>query len=165
MEPTITANTAYTLHLTLSNNCSHIAFFKDTMVSLYDVQAQRILCSHIVHDGMYIRFSPDGHQLWVAAGDGLGSIALLVKLGREDENFVEGSTEDLSDWSWVNLFSPHSWQVGTESEWVVDSQGMKLLWLPVSWRTRWHWNVRWDGKFLAFVCSTFLNPVIIQFQL
>ena len=60
-------------YLTLSNNCSQIAFtsgetlFSDSKkgVFLYDVQAHGILCNYptqyLVED---IRFSPDGCQLW-----------------------------------------------------------------------------------------------------
>jgi WD40 repeat protein len=153
-------------HLTLSDNCLQIAFANKKAVSLYDIQAQRVLCNHkaqsLVKD---IRFSPDGCQLWYVTGNGFyNDITSLVKLERgEGGNFTNVMTESLnSQWSWVNLFSPHGWSVGDRSEWVMDSRGNKILWLPIKWRAEKWCDVRWDGNFLAFVHGE--NPIVIKFQ-
>ena len=53
-------------------------------------------------------------------------------------------------WLWVNLFS-YGYHVKMGSEWVTNSGGSKLLWLPPAWRTGEWKKVRWDGKFLAFL--------------
>lgn len=85
---------------------------------------------------------------------------------REDGEFVNVATEDLCAQSWTNLFSPHGWhvQVGRDAEWVMDSTGKKLLWLPLSWRMNWWFDVRWNGNFLAFVDRNLPDPIIIEVQ-
>ena len=166
-------------HLILSENCQQIAFadrealflYGMKAVSLYEIQAQRIICSHIMEfpvDDM--RFSPSGHQLWCVTGV-TGDNVCLVKLERgEGGNFgnvVEESIDSSysSSWqSWINLFSSHDRHVGDGSEWVMDSKGNKLLWLPLSWRAKQLCDVRWDGNFLAFVGSGYPDPIIIEFQ-
>ena len=151
---------------TLSSDCSHIAFTDGDEILLCSIQAQRVLCRYTADDHvMHIRFSPDGHKLWFTCMDfsddptsSLGELEV-----KEDGNVT---TKDLSDtWLWVDHFSPCGLQVGWGSEWVVDSKGNKLLWLPLSWRTKDSGCIRWDGNFLAFVDSHHLEPIIIEFQL
>ena len=154
------------LRATLSSDCSHIAFTDGDEILLYDIQAQRVLCRYTADDHvMQIRFSPNGDKLWFTCVD--LSYDPTTPFGelevKEDGNVT---TKDLSDiWSWVDLFSPCGLQVGWGSEWVVDSKGKKLLWLPLSWRTKDSRCVRWDGNFLAFVDGHHLEPIIIEFQL
>ena len=109
-----------------------------------------------------IRFSPDGRQQWFFCTDfDMSSLRDTLNLVKMDDG--KTTTGDLSDeWSWVNLFAPHGWYVGGEGEWVTDSRGNKLLWLPFSWRTQ--ANVRWDGNSLAFVNGHHKEPIIIEFQ-
>ena len=178
-------------YFALSDDCSQIAFsndlppsFRDDWalsspdrkeISLYNVQTRRILCSHTVRGSVEgIRFSPDGRQLWFATCD--DNDINLVKLERgEDGEFVVMTTEhignklDASVLSWANLFSSHGWRCGGKSlweifEWVADSEGNKLLWLPLSWRVERSRDVRWDGNFLAFVGSERPDPIVIEFQ-
>jgi len=67
-------------------------------------------------------------------------------------------------WSENNILrSPHGYGVRIRSEWVEDSGGNKVLWLPPSWR--YESEARWDGNFLALVNSKNPVPVIIEFQL
>ena len=152
-----------TLSVALSDNCSYIAFAIQTRVSLYDVQAQKIL--HILAvDGwvMDIRFSPNGCQLWMISSDFFHNNHLM-KLELDEDRPV--TTEDLSDgWSWFNLFSPHYWHVGRMSEWVEDSRGNKLVWLPFSWRTENWQDIRWDGNFLTLVGCHHPESIIIKLQ-
>ena len=89
----------------------------------------------------------------------------------EDGNFlsVVGSLPMIQDLSggvlsWTNIFSSHAWRCGEKFEWVVDSRGNKILWLPLSWRAREFQDVRWDGNFLAFVGCDHPDPIIIEFQ-
>ena len=154
---------------TLSGDCSHIAFTNGEEVLLYNIQAQRVLHKYtadlFVSD---IRFSPDGHKLWFTCVDIYSSDydfdPYLMELEVEEDGNV--TTKELSGvWPWVNLFSPHCQQVEWASEWVIDSSGTKLLWLPLSWRTRNEGCVRWDGNFLAFVDGHHPVPIIIKFQL
>ena len=175
-------------HLTLSDNCSEIAFANGNMhqkISLYDVQARRIVCSLTTQFQIEaIRFSPDGRQLWLAASSLFGRKISLVKLERrEDGDFADVTGRIVTNrWvnsepPWTNLFflpsSSHYWRPervlkqadsGRAFEWVVDSRGNKLLWLPLSWRARGLLDVRCDSDFLAFVGCDHPEPIIIRFR-
>ena len=166
-------------YLALSDDCSQIAFadnqalssYREKEISLYNVLTQRILCSHTTRDqGRDIRFSPDGRQLWLATCVCIYKIG-LVKLERgEDGKFVVVTREEIGDicddsvLPWADLFSPHGWRCGGKFEWVADSRGRKLLWLPISWRAKESRDMRWDGNFLAFVGSDYPDPIFIEFQ-
>ena len=162
-EPDVTGST---LPFALSSDCSRITFFHKKVACLYDVQTQRTIRSYITGDsrvwGTVVRSSPDGRQPWFAhhVFNQAATRHTLVLAKMDDGRMT---TENLSDeWSWVNLFAPPGWYVGGEREWVTDSRGNKLLWLPFSWRT-WE-GVRWDGNFLAFVDVHHTEPIIIEFQ-
>ena len=64
-----------------------------------------------------------------------------------------------------NLCSPRGYGVGIGSEWIIDSKGSKLFWLPPNWRISQQWDIRWDGNFLAFIGPEHQKPMIIEFQL
>ena len=150
----------------LSGDCSYIGFASSDQVFLYDIQAQRTLYNDTTGDDiMDIQFSPDGQKLWFTCP--IFSDDPTIPFGelevKEDGNVTKKELSDI--WLWVDLFSSHGLQVGWGSEWVVDSKGKKLLWLPLSWRTKDSRCVRWDGNFLAFVDSHHLEPIIIEFQL
>ena len=150
----------------LSGDCSYIGFASSDQVLLYDIQAQRALYNDTTGDDiMDIRFSPDGQKLWFTCP--IFSDDPTIPFGelevKEDGNVTKKELSDI--WLWVDLFSSHGLQVGWGSEWVEDSKGKKLLWLPLSWRTKDSRCVRWDGNFLAFVDSHHLEPIIIEFQL
>ena len=158
----IPAITASTPHLTLSDDCSKMAAVDVRGISLYDVRTQSVLYRHTELDWVSdIRFSPDGRQLWFVPG--FNTISSFVKLEMGDP--ANATTEETSDlWSWINLFSRYGWRIGGESEWVADSRGNKILWLPLSWRAKQWRDVRWDGRFLALVHRDHPDPIIIEFR-
>ena len=145
----------------LSHDCSQIAFHQSKEVFLYNVKTQRTISKDIDPQVYDIRFSLDGQQLWFA-------------INRHDHCFWR--LEITGDWSSTmvkkgdtkkgqllfNHCSPHGYDVGMESEWVVDSEGSKLFWLPPNWRAPVEHVIRWDGDFLAFVETTNPEPMIIQ---
>ena len=112
--------------------------------------------------GALVRFSPDGRQPWFfgTRADFISYRETFVLVKMDDGETATGGLSD--KWSWVNLFAPQGWYVRGEGEWVMDSRGNKLLWLPFSWRT-WE-GMRWDGNFLAFVDGHHTEPIIIEFQ-
>jgi len=177
----ITASTPHP-YLVLSNDCSQIGFtdkgslysYDKKVVSLYDVQAQRILYSYMVQLPVEaIRFSLDGYQLLVLSCYNNTSLD-VVKLERGDgdlanvTNMYIGNKHDGGLQSWVDLFASHGWHIRQgvhgKPEQVVDSRGDTCLWLPLSWRVKQALCIRWDGKFLVFMGDSQAGPIIIEFQ-
>ena len=155
-------------YLTLSYNCSLIAFTRGKRIFLYDVNIQKILKSIEWYGGpQNIRFSPNQHQLWFigfhdTSHIGNPYIGKLEVVGSWSPAKV--IIEDLENvWSWINHFSPHGYYVRNGSEWARDSRGRNLLWLP-HWRIKGWKSGTWEGNFLALVDGQNLVPLIIEFQ-
>ena len=164
-------------YLALSYDCSQIAFadnqtfcsLDENKISLYNVQTQRMLCIHNTWGRVEdIRFSPDGRQLWFVtyAFDNI----ILEKLERgEDGEFMGLTKENIGHKRsrggslWANIFSSHTWRCGENFEWVVDSRGNKVLWLPLSWRMKESRDVRWNGNLLACMGSDLPDPIVVEF--
>jgi len=149
-------------YVVFSRDCSQIAFSTYHTVFLYDVRAQGIVSQHdqgsLIAD---ISFSPGGCHLYVDFyGRELGTHLRVVELetGR-DQCCVD------TIWSEDGIIrSPRGYGVRDESEWVEDSGGNKVLWLPPSWRTEYGLRERWDGNFLALVDDRHPVPIVIEFQ-
>ena len=157
--------------LTLSNNCSQVAFTSRKAAFLYDVEAQKVL-GNLLTDGddiIHIQFSPDGSQLWLIVDlpDSENHKCYHVELDREkDPCFANVVIEDLEgEWSLDSLFrSPDQCRiVGERSKWVSDPRG-NILWLPLNWRKTHGLDTRWDGNFLALLSGYHPEPIIIEFQ-
>ena len=150
--------------LTLSHDCSQIAFSLLGKIFLYDVKTQKTITKDIGHCVDGIRFSTDGPQLWyVTEDDGLSFVGLKIAEGWSSLIETERSLEDGR--LLFNLCSPLGYDVGIGSEWIVDSKGSKLFWLPPNWRISQQWDIRWDSNFLAFIGPEYQKPMIIEFQL
>jgi len=156
--------------LTLSNDCSEIAFTVGGAAFLYSVQAQKVLgnlvtdCDQVAH----IQFSPDGSQLWfIVVGNSGKYKCYHVELNRtKDLCFGNVTIEDLQDeWSLDSIFrSPDQYRIiGKRSKWISGPRG-NVLWLPVNWRKEHGLNTRWDGNFLALLSGYHPEPIIIEFQ-
>ena len=158
----------------LSRDCSQIAFTTEETVFLYDVEAQEIFDKRTMDDKiMDIQFSPDGRHLCITTIVGIydeherPSIHCFVKLEMgEDRRFGNVTREFLEvEWSRNSLLQPpHGYRIGTGSDWVEDSKGSKVLWLPPGWRTKHGLGARWNGRFLALVGGHNLRPIIVEFQ-
>ena len=169
------ARGGYAEQVALSNDCSQIAFTVGETVLLYDVRAQEISDERTMGDKvMDIQFSPDGRHLCVITIVGIyaeherPSILCFVGLEMgEDRRFSNMTSRILQDeWSRDRLLRPpHGYCVGSGSEWVEDSEGGKVLWLPPSWRTEHGLGARWSGNFLALVGGHNPMPIIIEFHL
>jgi len=154
-------------NLTLSTNCSWIAFTIEKTVYLYDVQAQRILKKiAIEYDVVDIRFSPYGRQLCLIFDDDLyghqDNIRDRVLSETGEEWHIVNVTENA--WLWDSLFPPHEYCFQQESGWIEDSRGRKLLWLPPSWRMTYCLDTRWTGDFLALADGRHPEPIIVKFK-
>jgi len=148
-------------HAAFSRDCSQIAFATDHTVFLYDVRAQGIVSQHREDRNiMAILFCPDGCHLYVTTSFCGMFESHLVKLKTGEDRCLVNPT-----WSMDRILrSPHGYGVRSGSEWVEDSGGNKVLWLPPSWRMDPIWEARWDGNFLALVDSKHPVPIIIEFQ-
>ena len=156
--------------LTLSNDCSQIAFSFEGTVFLYDIEAQKVL-GELTTSGYIenIQFSPDGHQLLFIVRDSDKNISLCHHVDLErtrDPCFTKVNVGNLEgEWSCDSLFrSPHEYQItGSGSEWISDSRG-NVLWLPPSWRTRHGLEARWNGNFLFLMGGHNPGPIIVEFH-
>ena len=162
-------------HLTLSPDCSQIAFIRGQTVFLHDLKAPGPLAQYVsVNLIQDVQFSPDQHKLWVLTytkdnaiyhpdgGEGFCPIYWHVELviteggGFGDATIVEGK--------------PSLWEDTTSCEylikggWVVDSGGKELLWLPPNWRRLFANDMEWNGNFLALVSWHHPEAIIVHFH-
>ena len=156
-------------HFILSNDCSQIAFVKGhglwDELTLYDRESQEN--NTCVREPIKsICFSADGNQLWVDSEGGGFYTHHLTSLGIGGrEPWYRTYDIPCDKWSWVTFFhSPHGCHIGSESRWVEDSRGRKLLWLPPSWRVMNKCEMRWEGNCLALVNGHHPEPIIIELQ-
>lgn len=150
----------------LSHDCSQIAFTTRNSVFLYNINSQETSKCKTTNQFQRIQFSPDGHQLQLGAWVyGIGR-DYLMQLEIVGNHFTNTATQDLKHkWVQVNPQSAYGYYVGVESEWVKDSEGKKLLWLPPSWRVKDSDEVRWEDNLLVLADSRHSEPITIGFQL
>ena len=162
-------------HLTLSHNCSQLAFTSDQTVFLYNLKAPgpitKYTSANIISG---LQFSPDKQRLWLHTEsctlmdgyiDRYDASCWLVEL-----QIVEGGifgdviTKPLEDANpWAHL-SPDGCRIKSYPSWVEDSGDNKLLWLPPSWRAGDEQSIKWNSNFLALVDGYHPKPIIIQFH-
>jgi len=163
-------------HLTLSPNCSQVAFTRGQTVFLHDLRVPGLIAQYVSANLIWgLWFSPDQSRLWLhtytehdieyqpGGGRSYQVSYQLVELEiMEGGSFGSATTEPLEGkppWD-----HPPSHGCCVKSGWVVDSGGKELLWLPPSWGTEDPKDVKWDGNFLALVSGHHLEPIIIQFH-
>ena len=150
-------------HLALSHDCSKIAFSKEKIIFLYDVKSQKSIHKDIGRKTSGFRFSLDGTKLWpIRTADAyyLKGLELVWDLSSGEVTKVNPEDREL-------LFdppSPHGYHIGVGSEWVEDSKGTKIMWLPLHWRIKDLQDKRWDGDYLALVGNHYPQPILIKFQ-
>ena len=111
-------------------------------------------------DGYLPVFSPDGHEVWCATGDGKVDQWRIVKSDGSDTTelncLVEGG-KPLSSFPW---HSSCGYEV-TDDGWILSPNGRWLLWLPHQWQSR-KVERKWSGKFLAVTCDGLSEAVILE---
>ena len=156
-------------HLALSYDCSEIAFVRGQTIFLHNLGTPGLITKYISTNKVVdLRFSPSQHQIWLQTLNLSSScffphqcVTLAIM---EGGGFGNVHTETLiGQQSWVH-HTPHEYNIELDSNWVVDSGGKKLLWLPHGWRTGDRHNIKWSGDFLAMVGSHHPEPIIIQFH-
>jgi len=168
--------------LKLSHDCSRIAYTDGEAICIYNIQAQETF-EYMDWSGDF-QFSPSGHELWVFSQEDYDFD--VEKFGTEDywrerllfkgdhseeerplsrDEWLLSKQERPEDkWEWINLFSSHGYCIQRDSEWITNSRGSKVLWLPPVWRTKQWLEVRWDDNFLAFLDWDQPKPMIIEFK-
>jgi len=150
-------------HLTLSHDCSQIAFSRDNNLFLYDIESQKTVHTDINRQTGGIQFSLDGTKLWpIRTADTyyLKGLEMVWDWSSGEVTMVSPKDREL-------LFDPpslHKYHIGVGTRWVEDPTGGKLLWLPPNWRIKDLQDKRWDGDFLALVGNYFPQSIIIKFQ-
>ena len=154
-------------YVSLSHDCSWVVAYTSPSFLVVDVKTWTSCFIKIHGNILGIRFSPDGHQLWICCGDlyylvELEVLGNLNSLDREDQAILEATEGD------GELLFTHSscgYSCGINSKWVMDPQGRKILWLPPNWRFNTWREARWDGDFLALLHEYHPEPIIIEFHL
>jgi len=115
-------------HLTLSHDCSQVAFVRDTTLILYNVESQESVYKDIGQKSSGIKFSLDGSKLWpIRTADTYYLKGLEIVWDLSSGEVTKVSPEEME-----LLFdppSPHGYYVGIGSEWIKDPIGSKILWL------------------------------------
>lgn len=146
-------------YLTLSHDCSQIAFARDKTLFLYDVKSQKNICNNMDQFIHGIQFSPDGSKLILDAGHYFNRLEIVWDWSSRE---VAGVNVN----NWKPSFNPpslHGYHIGIGSSWVENSRGSKLFWLPPNWRIRHPQDKRWDSEFLVLF-NHLPQPIIIKFQ-
>ena len=150
-------------HLTLSHDCSQVAFVRDTTLFLYNVESQENICKDIGRQASGIKFSLDGSKLWpTRTTDTYYLKGLEVVWDLSSSEVTKVSPEEME-----LLFDPsppHEYHIGIGSRWIEDYRGTKILWLPPNWRIKGLQDRRWDGNFLSLIGGHFPQPIVIKFK-
>ena len=154
-------------YLALSHDCSQIIFTNEGgSISLHNVKDSKTTTKDIGFSSIYdLRLSPNQHRLLLLKQNNLQAFHTHLELDFKVEGFGNMTKMYLrSEWMWANYFSLHGYHVQEDSEWIIDSEGHKLLWLPPNWRIKDWRDVRWDGKFLALIGHHHLEPLVVEFK-
>ena len=160
-------------HLTLSRNCSQIAFTRGQTVFLCNVKAPGLITKYTPANKIVgLQFSPSQRVLWLrtesetlmdGCTNGYEVSIWLVKLQILEDGSIGDATTVQDESVWWPPPPSHGCKVPYQGSWVVDAGEKKLLWLPPGWRIR-DWNdMKWNGNFLALVSGHLSEPIIIQF--
>jgi len=166
-------------NLTLSNDCSHIAFTIGERVHLYNVKSQKINKYTTEGWAVDIQFSPAICQLQLTRREPQVPVGELGKVLQraimkvvqfisypQEVRVVEVDFATEHKVLWVaHPQSLQGYYVGDGFKWVMDSRDRTLLWIPPNWRGKDGHDVRWEGNFLAIVKGQHLGPIIIEFPL
>ena len=149
-------------HTSMSPDFNYVAITHDKSggymaLNIYDVSTGKCLTGTRT-DAEIPWFSPDGREVWC-----LGSSS--VERWRIVEDADSGLTKlepleptaDLPGCPWK---SPRGYRV--RREWVLDSSGKRLLWLPRRWRSD-CWR-KWGGRFLGLLHTELSDAVILEFN-
>jgi len=129
---------------------------------LYDVRTGDCLASVSMGLETSPWFSPDGREIWCVTDDGEVDLWEIIENGESVVTNLEhrGSPIHLPDglpWQ-----PPHGYGV-TESRWVHNFSGKRLLWLPPNWRSD-GWNRMWGGRLLALLDHKLPDAVILELE-
>ena len=163
---------------TLSNDGALLASFKQRLF-MYEINSHKIISSCEVRracigaDVEGVQFSPCQSKLWfwsVEYNNNPGYSFLLAGCFTQVElqrgHFVNSTVhKPVDEWSLLALLhSSDGFHIGHGGQWVEDSRGRKLFWLPPNWRVRRIDKLIWSGNLLALVDGHHEKPIIIQFQ-
>jgi len=165
-------------YLVLSHDCSQVAFVDGTKVFIYNVETEEILKSIEWSLGFAEgQFSPNGHQLWLTMPrvftggwkilkfDLSGDWAAMEDLSKyNDTHGGQWAHDTVDSQAWPGNHPPHRYHIRVGTQWVTDSRGGKLLWLPPNWRINNEWDIRWDANLLTLLHCNHPLPIIIEFQ-
>ena len=129
---------------------------------LYDVRTGGCLASVPMGLETSPWFSPDGREIWCVTDSGEVDLWEIIENGESVVTNLEhrGSPIHLPDgFPWQ---PPHGYSV-TESRWVLNSSGKRLLWLPPNWRSD-GWNRMWGGRLLALLDRKLPDAVILELE-
>ena len=136
-----------------SLDLSQVIFTDGERVYLYNIKTQKTVPEDV--EKWTMTNWGNQHQLWsILVGCDWHYVTLVGPV-----RVTNGGTE----MGGSSLGPPlYGYNVKGDSEWVMDSRGRKLLWLPPNWRNIYWSRVTWGGDFLAKF--DFSKTILIEFQ-
>ena len=151
----------------VSPDLHHIAIVEglgptDSCLRLYDVHTGQCLASVPMRSEPSPWFTTDGRQVWCVADSGESELWEILEDSEPSGirlEYLNSTTHPPDEFPWK---LSHNYSA-TDSRWVLDSSGERLLWLPPHWRSD-GWNRMRNGRFLAMLNHELPEPVILEVE-
>ena len=151
--------------LTLTHDCSQIAFAMGQTVFLHNLKAPELITQYVSASNIRdLWFSPDQHSLLFTI-DNKGEFYELMKMAiMECGSFGDVAAQHPKRVTLQQRYpSSSSNDFHIVGGWGVNSGGKGFLWLPPNWRPEYVNHVEWSGNLLALLSGNLPEPIIIQF--
>ena len=138
------------------------AFPKFRRLYIYSASTEEYLGHHIT-SGSTPWFTPDGRDVWCAAGSGEAEVWTITRQGPSPPH----GAPDVVDIEHPPVGYPWGSSRGyktTNDGWVLGPDGKRLLMLPPPWQSYALRRV-WNGRFLALLHGALLEPAILELDL
>ena len=135
-------------------------FGKHPCLKIHDISTGRCLAS-IITRGHTPWFTPDGCEVWCRQGNSDEGWSIIKDVKSDLMKFepLGPAAQPSGGFPWQSLCGYRI----ICNEWVVNSSGKRLLWLPHHWRPD-ERQIKWSGQFLGLQNPGPSEAVILEFN-